>query len=127
MHCKSTVAQTDDYMKEKLSGQVASVKFTNTLGEHPVCLSSEGGISTEMEKVLSKMPGANGDFVPKAEIVLEINSQHAIASKLMQLFESDKDKIADYASILYAQARLISGLGVSNPTELAGMICNLMI
>jgi molecular chaperone HtpG len=116
-----------DYLKEKLAETVTAVKFTNTLGDHPVCLSSEGGISTEMEKVLSKMPGANGEFAPKAEIVLEINSAHPIAQRLIDLYDSDKELVGEYGEILYAQARLISGLSVSNPTELAEKICRLMV
>lgn len=112
------------FMKDSLDGAVTSVKFTNTLGSHPVCLSTEGGISTEMEKVLSKMPG-NG-FAPKAEIVLEINMEHSIANTLKSLYESDKDKIKEYSKILYTMARLISGLPVENPTELSNMVCNLM-
>ena len=116
-----------DALKERLSEGVSSVKFTNTLGEHPVCLSSEGGISTEMEKVLSKMPGANGEFAPKAEIVLEINSAHPIAQRLIELYDSDKELLGEYGEILYAQARLISGLSVNNPTELADKICKLMV
>lgn len=116
-----------DYLKEKLAGDVTSVKFTNTLGDHPVCLSSEGGISTEMEKVLSKMPGANGEFAPKAEIVLEINSAHPVAKRLIELYDSDKELLGEYGEILYAQARLISGLSVNNPTDLADKICRLMV
>ena len=116
-----------DAMKEAIGDDVTAVRFTNTLNEHPVCLSSEGGISTEMEKVLSKMPGADSEFKPKAEIVLEINANHAIAEKLRQLFETDKDKLGDYAQILYAQARLISGLSIANPTELSNKICSIML
>lgn len=116
-----------DAMKEAIGDDVTAVRFTNTLNEHPVCLSSEGGISTEMEKVLSKMPGADSEFKPKAEIVLEINANHAIAKKLRQLFETDKDKLGDYAQILYAQARLISGLSIANPTELSNKICSIML
>ncbi len=116
-----------DALKEKLSDGVSGVRFTNTLGEHPVCLSSEGGISTEMEKVLSKMPQANGEFAPKAEIVLEINSAHPIAQRLIELYEGDKELLREYGEILYAQARLISGLSVNNPTELADKICRLMV
>ena len=80
-----------------------------------------------MEKVLSKMPGAESEFKPKAETVLEINSAHPIAQKLRDLYETDKDKLSDCAQILYAQARLISGLTISNPTELSNKICNLML
>ncbi len=113
------------FIKESLGDAVSGVKFTNTLENHPVCLSSEGGISTEMEKVLSKMPGNNG-FVPKAEIVLEINMNHSVAASLKTLFETDKDKVKEYSKILYTMARLISGLPVENPTELSNMVCNLM-
>lgn len=114
-----------DFFKEAIGDSVASVRFTNKLKNHPVCLTTEGEISLEMEKVLNSMP-MNEQKV-KAEIVLEINANHPIADKLTSLFESDKDKAGEYAKILYAQARLIEGLSVENPTELSNMICNLMI
>ena len=113
-------------MKESIGEGVSAVKFTNTLKKHPVCLSTEGGISTEMEKVLNSMPGAEGNKV-KAQIVLEISLEHPIAQKLKELYETDKEKVADYAKILYAQARLIGGMSVENPTELSNLVCNLMI
>ncbi len=113
-------------MKESIGDAVSAVKFTNTLKNHPVCLSSEGGISTEMEKVLNSMPGA-GENKVKAQIVLEISLEHPIATKLKELYTSDKEKVADYAKILYAQARLIGGMSIENPTELSGLVCALMI
>ncbi|MBE6655086.1 MAG: molecular chaperone HtpG [Ruminococcaceae bacterium] len=114
------------FMKESIGeASVTAVKFTNTLKDHPVCLSSEGGISTEMEKVLSQMPGSEN--APKAETVLEINGAHAVATTLKGLFATgEKEKVASYAKILYTMARLISGLPVENPTELSNMICDLM-
>ena len=114
------------FMKESIGEAcVTAVKFTNTLKDHPVCLSSEGGISTEMEKVLSQMPG--NENAPKAETVLEINGMHAVATTLKGLFATgEKEKVASYAKILYTMARLISGLPVENPTELSNMICDLM-
>ena len=114
------------FMKESIGeASVTAVKFTNTLKDHPVCLSSEGGISTEMEKVLSQMPG--NENAPKAETVLEINGAHAVATTLKGLFATgEKEKVASYAKILYTMARLISGLPVENPTELSNMICELM-
>ena len=114
------------FMKESIGeASVTAVKFTNTLKDHPVCLSSEGGISTEMEKVLSQMPG--NENAPKAETVLEINGMHAVATTLKGLFATgEKEKVASYAKILYTMARLISGLPVENPTELSNMICDLM-
>ena len=113
------------YMKESLGNAVASVRFTAALKNHAVCLSSEGEVSIEMEKVLNKMPGAGGEV--KANMVLEINHTHPIAEKLRSLFESDKDALAKYAKILYAEARLIGGLSVDNPAELSEMITSLMV
>ena len=113
------------FMKDSLSGAVSAVKFTNTLKDHPVCISSEGGISLEMEKVLNTMPDNDGSI--KAQTVLEINLNHPIAQSLKKLYESDKDKLAKYSKILYAQARLIGGMEISNPTELSNLVCDLMV
>ena len=109
-------------MKEALK-DVKDIRFTNKLKNHPVCLSTGGNISLEMEKVLNSMP--TGENV-KAEIVLEINENHPIANKLKDLYENDKDKLAEYTKILYNQARLVEGLNVDDPTELTNLICNLL-
>lgn len=113
-----------DFMKEKLGDKVEVVKFTNTLDTHPVCLSSEGGISTEMQKVLESQPGGMAGI--KAKTVLEININHPVAEKLKALYGADDDKLASYTEILYAQACLICGLPVENPTELSNLVCSLM-
>ncbi len=115
------------FMKDSIGeASVNAVRFTNTLKDHPVCLSSEGNISTEMEKVLSQMPGNMGE-APKAETVLEINENHAVAARLRDLFAAgEKEKVGEYAKILYMVARLISGLPVEAPTELASKVCDLM-
>jgi molecular chaperone HtpG len=81
-------------------------------------------ISLEMEKVLSEMPNDNN---VKANVVLEINANHPIAEKLTALFQTDKNAVKDYAKILFAQARLIEGMSVDNPTELSNLICGLML
>jgi len=112
-----------DIMKEALGTAVTDVRFTNRLKSHPVCLISEGVLSLEMEKVLRQMPDNAG---PKAEIVMEINKDHPIAAKLASMTE-DREKLEKYTKILYAQARLIEGLTVDNPTELSNMICELML
>lgn len=109
-------------MKEALK-DVKDIRFTNKLKNHPVCLSTGGNISLEMEKVLNSMP--TGENV-KAEVVLEINENHPIANKLKDLYENDKDKLAEYTKILYNQARLVEGLNVDDPTELTNLICNLL-
>ena len=113
------------FMKEELSS-VSAVRFTNTLVKHPVCLSSEGDLSVEMEKVLKKMPGAEGK-APTANLVLEINLNHPIASKLKDLYSSDKDSLKKYAKILYAEACLISGISLENPAELCELVSELMV
>ena len=111
-----------EFMNEVLD-DVKTVRFTNKLKKHPVCLSTEGNISLEMEKVLNSMPDAQK---VKAEVVLEINEEHPIADKLKDLYESDKSKLEKYTKVLYNQARLIEGLEIENPTELTSIICDLM-
>lgn len=113
-----------DKMKEALGDKVSAVRFTGTLKGHPVCLKSEGEISLEMEKVLNEMPNNNGDV--KAQTVLEINIDHRIAQKMREVYNSNPDEVEKYAKILYAQARLIGGLSVENPTELSNLICELI-
>ena len=114
-----------DAMKEALGGAVSAVRFTNTLGEHPVSLSSGGELSLEMEKVLGKMPGAQ-EHAAKASLVLEINATHPVAAKLRTLLVTDAARLSDYTKILYAQARLINGLTIDNPAEISALVCGLM-
>ena len=110
-------------MKKTLGDDVHDVKFTNRLKTHPVCLTSEGPISIEMEKVMRAMPT---EEKIKASAVLEINESHPISSKLKELYKNDKEKFDEYTKILYAQARLIEGLPLDNPTEISNMICELI-
>ena len=113
-----------NFIKEAV-GSVSAVKFTSALGKHPVCLSSEGELSVEMEKILSKMPGAEAS-APKASVVLEINLNHPIADKLISLYETDKEKLQKYAKILYGEACLIGGIAIENPKEFGELITELM-
>lgn len=112
-----------EYMESSLDSQVSEIKFTSRLKSHPVCLTSKGGISTEMEKVINAMPT---DEKVKADLVLEINENHEIADKLKDLYESDKDMLSKYTKILYSQARLIEGLSIDNPTEISNLICEVI-
>ena len=111
-------------MKEALGGKVTAVKASNRLKSHPVCLSSEGGISIEMEKVLSQQ--MNADNRVKAQKVLEVNTEHPIFEKLQALYTDDPTKIFDYAELLYDQALLIEGLPVEDPVRFSNLICDLM-
>ena len=110
-------------MKEILGDKVASVRFTNKLSDYAVCLTNEGMLSLEMEKVLAAMPNAGG---AKAELVLEINKNHPIVEKLRELFESDSKKLSDYTYLLFSQACLIAGKPIDNPAKLSELICGLM-
>ncbi len=108
-------------MKDSLGGQVTAVKLSNKLGSHPVSLTAEGYVSLEMEKVLNSMPGANQGV--KAQLVLEINSNHPVAEKLAA---ADDETLVKYTKLLYASARLIAGLDLDNPTEFSDTIADLM-
>jgi molecular chaperone HtpG len=112
-----------DFIKESI-GKVSAVKFSANLAKHPVCLSSEGELSVEMEKVLKKMPGAEG--APEAKVVLEINHSHPITEKLLNLFATDRDTLAKYSKILYSEACLIGGVSIEDPSELSELITELM-
>ena len=112
-----------DAMKDAIKDDVQLVRFTHRLKNHPVCLTSEGAISLEMEKVINAMPT---DQNVKAQKVLEINEEHPIANKLKELYKEDKDKLKDYTKILYSQARLIEGMTIENPTEISNLICDIM-
>lgn len=110
-------------MKDSLKEQVKDIRFTKRLKNHPVCLTTEGGVSIEMEKVINAMPT---DEKVKAETILEINESHPIVQKLKSLYENDKEKLKKYTKILYSQARLIEGLPIENPTEISNLICEII-
>ena len=111
-------------MQEALNGKVTKVALSQRLKSHPVCLTSEGEISLEMEKVLNSMPT---DQKIKAQRVLEVNPDHEIFGKLQSLSKSgDKDKLGKYAKLLYDQALLIEGMSIEDPVEFSNLICELM-
>lgn len=110
-------------MKKSLGDGVSGVRFTNRLKNHPVCLTSKGNLSIEMEKVINAMPT---DEHIKAETILEINKDHPIAEKIKSLYESDKEELEKYTKVLYSEARLIEGLTIDNPTEISNLICELL-
>ncbi len=110
-------------MKETIGEGVQKVRFTHRLKNHPVCLTSEGALSVEMEKVINSMPN---DQKVKAQTALEINDSHPIAQKIKDLYENDKEELKKYTQVLYAQARLIEGLPVENPTQISNLICEII-
>ena len=110
-------------MMEAIKGEVQEIRFTHRLKNHPVCLTSEGAISIEMQKVLNQMPN---DRKVDAKKVLEINENHKITEKLKELYSNDTEELKKYTKILYSQARLIEGLTIDNPTEITNLICDMM-
>ena len=102
---------------------VNEVKFSNKLKSHPVCLTTKGDVSIEMQKVFDAMPN---DMGIKAQTILEINEKHPIADKLKDLYENDKEEFKKYTQILYSEARMIAGLPIDNPTEISRLICEVI-
>ncbi|MCY9696664.1 molecular chaperone HtpG [Paenibacillus alginolyticus] len=113
-----------DYMKNLLSGKVTNVKASKRLKKHPVCLSTDGDVTIEMEKILNAMP--NNPNV-KAEKVLEINVNHEVFASLKDAFDKDKEKLNLYTALLYNQALLIEGLPLQDPVEFTNDICKIMV
>ena len=109
-------------MKDALGDSVKEVRFTNRLAKYPVCLTSAGELSIEMEKTLNAMPTSEK---VKADLVLEINAEHKIAESVKAL-AGDEEKLKNYAVILYDMARMISGLSIDDPAKLSELVCGLM-
>lgn len=113
-----------DYMKSLLAGKVTQVRASKRLRSHPVCLTTEGDVTIEMEKILNAMP--NNPSV-KADKVLEINVHHEVFQSLESAFEKDKEKLNLYTALLYNQALLIEGLPIQDPVEFTNDICKIMV
>lgn len=107
-------------IKESLGDKIAKVKLSSRLKSHPVCLTAEGEVSIEMEKVFNAMPNAQN---VSAQKILEINSNHSIYKKIADMFDENKESVKDYGKILYDQALLIEGLPIENPVEYANLVC----
>ena len=114
-----------DLLKDmsELLDEVKEVRFSNKLKTHPVCLTTKGDVSIEMQKVFDAMPN---DMGIKAEMILEINEKHPISKKIKELYKKDKDEFEKYSKILYSEARMIAGLPIDNPTEISRLICEVI-
>lgn len=110
-------------MKEMLKGKVEDIRLSKRLKTHPVCLTSEGALTIEMEKVLNAMPNEQDISAQK---VLEINRSHPVYQTLRDAYENDRDKLGMYTRLLYNQALLIEGLSIEDPLEFSNDICKLM-
>lgn len=111
------------FMRESLDGEVSNVTLSHTLGKHPVCLSSEGGVTLEMERYFAQM--RNGD-APRAQRVLEVNPEHPLCEKIKSIYESNADTAKKYTQLLYNQALLMAGFEIENPTAYTDLLCSLL-
>ena len=112
-----------EFMKNELDSDVEKIRYTNKLKNHPLCLTSDGEITTQMQKVIN---ASAPDEHAEAKLILEINEDHEIAKKLRYLYDNDREMLKKYTKILYNEARLIEGLPVLNPTELSNLICQIL-
>lgn len=111
------------FLKESLGDKVTDVRVSGKLKSHPVCITTDGMISTEMEKVLNAMPAREKI---KAKRVLELNGEHPIFQRLCQLYQSDKDRLKLYGEILYDQALLIEGISLEDPADFSQKLCQIL-
>ena len=127
-----------DFIKESLGGDVAAVRLSQKLKSHPVCLTSQGEISLEMEKYFKTMRAqqrGNSDASDieddmfgkmRAERVLELNAGHPSFAALKDAFENDKERAANLSKLLYGQALLTAGIALDNPADFSELINNLL-
>ena len=123
---KKVNKKSKDLLKamKDLIPDIDEVRFTNKLKSHPVCLTSKGDVSIEMQKVFDAMPN---DLGIKAKTILEINEKHPISKKLKELYKNDdKTDFNNYTKILYSEACIIAGLPIDNPTEISDLICDVI-
>ena len=113
-----------DFCVNALNGSVKEIKLSTRLKSHPVCISADGPLSLEMERVLQSMP--NGHTMPKLDRILEINANHPVFQTLCDLYTADTEKAADLANVLYNQALLIEGLNIEDPIAYANAVCRLV-
>ena len=108
-------------MTSALDGKVERVALSSRLKSHAVCLTSEGDLTLEMEKVLNSMPT---EKKVQAKLVMELNPEHPVFARLTAL--QGTDKVAKYAKLLFDQALLLEGMPIDNPAEFSELICELM-
>jgi molecular chaperone HtpG len=115
-----------DFVTDSLGGKIVKAKLSHKLKSHPVCLATQGAISLEMERYFASLPEKNAQAV-RAERVLELNPGHGVFESLKSAFDTDREKAAKYAELLYLQAVLTAGLAPEDPFRLSELITELMV
>ncbi|MGN1001490.1 MAG: molecular chaperone HtpG [Oscillospiraceae bacterium] len=113
-----------DFVRESLDGQVEAVRLSHKLKSFPVCLTTEGEITLEVEKYFRSLPGANTENI-KATKILELNGEHPAFEALRKAYDEDKDKAARLSKILLCQAKLIADIPLDDPSAYAELVCGL--
>jgi molecular chaperone HtpG len=114
-----------DFIRDALDGEVKEVRLSTRLKNNAVCLTADGEVSLEMEKVFKAMKTASA-FPVKAEKVLELNPDHKLFAKLVKLFAEDKETLKKYAKLLYAQSLVTEGMEIENPAEFVKLMSEVM-
>ena len=115
-----------DFLKETLGDQIKEARVSKILRSGAVCLTADGPITLEMEKYFQRVDPENARNM-KAQRVLELNPDSPAFAALQQAVETDRDKAAKYAKLLYAQAQLIAGLPLEDPAGYTELVCSLMV
>jgi molecular chaperone HtpG len=115
-----------DALKDALDGKVAAVRLSRKLRSHPVCLTTQGGVSIEMERYFASIQSDGPEGGVRAERVLEINAEHPVFETLKKLFSEDRGALDRCARLLHGQALIFAGLPLDDPADFSGLICDLM-
>ena len=111
------------FVKETLGEEVKEVKLSANLGDHPVCMTPEAGMSFEMEKYMKK---ANPEFYFPVPRILELNPEHAAVKAMQNAMTTDPLKAKDYAKLLCYQAQIMADLPIEDPAAYTALVCKLM-
>ena len=114
-----------DFAKETLGDRVEAVRLSRKLVSAPVCMTTEGEITLEMERYFRRMP-PTGVEPPKAKRILELNADHpAYAAVKAALDSGDRERAGKLVELLHSQALLIAGEQLDDPAAYSDLVCSL--
>ena len=113
-----------DFVKEALGDKVTKVRFSRKLASVPCCLTTDGGVTLEMEKYFRRGPSEEMRKV-RANRVLELNAEHSAVEALRAAYENDKDRAKSLAAILETLAEMMAGVEVEDPAKFVEQVAEL--
>ncbi len=113
-----------DFVKETLGDKVTKVRFSRKLASVPCCLTTDGGVTLEMEKYFRRGPSEEMRKV-RANRVLELNAEHSAVEALRAAYENDKDRAKSLAAILETLAEMMAGVEVEDPAKFVEQVAEL--